>query len=125
VNISIKTIPHEAQRYDTCGDWYFTEDGDLVIKISKLNDSYMEFLVGLHELIEAALCARAGITAAQVDAWDMEYEKNRKQGDSSEPGDHANCPYRKQHQIASMIEGIALFFLGIDSEEYERKINSL
>lgn len=125
MNISIKTIPHEAQRYDTCGDWYFTEDGDLVIKISKLDNSYMEFLVGLHELIEAALCARAGIAVDQVDAWDMEYEKNRKQGDSSEPGDHQNCPYRKQHQIASMIEGIALFFLGIDKEDYERRINSL
>jgi hypothetical protein len=79
----------------------------------------------LHELVEAALCARAGITVAQVDAWDMEYEKNRKQGDSSEPGDHANCPYQKQHKIASMIEGIALFFLGIDKDEYERRVNSL
>ena len=34
----------------------------------------------------------------------MAYEKRRKPGDLSEPGDDVRAPYHHQHQVASSIE---------------------
>ncbi len=31
MKIIIETIEHTTQRYETCGDWYYTEDGTLHI----------------------------------------------------------------------------------------------
>jgi hypothetical protein len=128
MNIEIKVIPHSEQRYPTVGDWFYTPDGDdklLCIRVSKMSDRRYEFLVALHELVEVKLCEWGGITQEMVDAFDMEFEKNRHPDDLSEPGDDSSAPYRVQHCIATGIERIVAALLGVSWNEYAKEVESL
>src|SRR5215467_14962981 len=55
--ITIEAAPPAAKmRYPTVGDWQFKPDGSLHITVARMSDRRYEFLVGLHELVEALLC---------------------------------------------------------------------
>lgn len=128
MNISIKTIPNGEQRYPTVGDWWFTEGGDLEIRISKMSDWRYECLVAFHELCEVLICKHLGITQKEVDDFDIEFEKDRENGlhsEDEEPGDHKDAPYRVQHFIATNCERILAIALGVDWTDYENAIVSL
>lgn len=124
-SIVIKTIPHHKQRYPTCGDWFYGDDKTLNIVVSQMHDSRYEFLVALHELVEVKLCEWTGITQKMVDDFDMEYEKNRPEGDESEPGDSPRAPYKFQHCVATGIERMVAALMGVDWADYEATINRL
>src|SRR5947209_20472397 len=100
MKILIETIPHEAHRYETCGDWFYADDGTLHIKVSELSDWRREMLVAVHELIEVLTCKNDGVSQDVVDKFDKEYK-----GDG-EPGDDPSAPYVKQHCLATGIERI-------------------
>lgn len=123
--INIKTIPHSEQRYSTCGDWYYDDEKTLCIRVSRMEDSRYEFLVALHELVEVKLCEWCGITQKMVDNFDMELEKNRVAGDTSEPGDSPRAPYRLQHCIATGVERMIAAAMNVDWASYEAAINRL
>src|SRR5690242_16257207 len=58
------------------GDWYIEPDGTLHITVTAPDLSDPEAtLVAVHELVEAILCTRAGVTAAEVDAFDQKFEE--------------------------------------------------
>ncbi len=97
----------------------------LHIKVSQELPPDEALLVALHELVEVTLCKKRCITEAQVDAFDMAYEKNRTKGDHSEPGDHPDAPYRKEHFFATNIERLMAAELGVDWETYENHIGAL
>ena len=136
MRILIRSIPHQAQRYNTCGDWYWWDanipagyipagEDSLVIKertlhirVSMLKAREM-WLVAVHELIEALLCDYAGVSMADVDAFDTEFKGE------GEPGDDINAPYYRQHQIATGIERMLAAELGVAWREYEEHINEL
>lgn len=126
MKIEITTIPHDQQRYPTCGDWQFV-DGTLQIRVSDMNDDRYEFLVGIHEAIEAFLALnRLGAAVEKsLDDFDMQYEKDRKDGDTSEPGDDIRCPVYVEHQIATGIERILAAQLGVDWNTYDQGVNDL
>lgn len=124
MNISIKTIPHKEQRYDTCGDWWFTEEGDLEIRVSKLSEQE-SFLIGIHEAIEAYMCKSRGVSEESITEFDMEFEKSRKEGNTDEPGDSPEAPYRDQHFFATTIERLLAQKLDVDWKEYEEHVTSL
>ena len=94
LKIFIETVDH--QRYPTAGDWPLKHDG-LHIFVSRMSDQRYEFLVAMHEAIEAYLCKHDGVSQAAVDRFDQAYEHRRKPGDDSEPGDNPKAPYHKQH----------------------------
>src|SRR2546426_684428 len=119
IDIHIKTIPEEEHRYPTTGDWWFNPDGSLDVVVTDFGRPDHEFLVAFHELVEVWLCRKRGITTEAVDAFDMEYEQNRKEGDVSEPGDDPRAPYYHEHQFASGMERLMAAELGIDWQEYE------
>lgn len=125
MNIQIQTIKHKDQRYPTVGDWQFDKEGNLSITISSMKNWKYECLVGLHELIEVLLCKDRNITQKQVDRFDVQFEKKRKKGDVSEPGDDKKAPYYFEHQFASMIERDMARQLKVDWNRYESKVNSL
>jgi hypothetical protein len=124
MKVTINIIDHKEQRYDTCGDWQFTEDG-LLITVSKLGDFYKEICVGIHELVEVVLCMKQGISQLAIDDFDTMYEAIRVEGDTSEPGDAPDAPYNKQHFVATTIERILAHELGLDWFAYENTINIL
>ena len=125
MKIIIETIPHDQQRYPTCGDWQWTDSETLSIKVSQLSDWRREALIAIHELAEVLMCKQDGVTEESVDIFDKEFEKNRPDGNEDEPGDDPLSPYRKQHFTATNIERILAQALGVDWKEYEDEICAL
>jgi hypothetical protein len=115
---SIETIPHSSQRYDTAGDWSL-QDGNIVVKVSQLSRRDYELLVALHELVEAYLCQRDGISQKAVDAWDTGPGK-----DEDEPGDDPKSLYFHQHRVASKIERFVAKQIGVSWAAYNRELES-
>lgn len=126
MQITVKVVPHSTQRYPTVGDWYFTsENKELIIIVSDMGDYRYNFLVAYHEQIEAMLCLERGIKEEDVSAFDIAFESKRQPGDLSEPGNHPEAPYFKEHQYATACEINMATMLGVDWEEYENAVNSL
>lgn len=104
--ITIATIPAHAMRYDTLGDW--REDGDtLVIEVSDAVPERERVLVALHELVEAVLCLRRGVTTADVDRFDFAFKG------SGEPGDAPDAPYQREHRFAMLVEHLMAHEMGL------------
>jgi len=120
ISISIETIPHGQQRYETCGDWWIAPDAKWQIRVSKMNNWKYEMLVAIHELVEMALCYVKDIPADVIDEFDIHYE-----GDQIEPGDDPGAPYHMQHYVATGVERIMAALLGVKWADYESAINSL
>lgn len=124
--VVIEVIPHLAQRYETCGDWFRTIDtsgkATLHVYASNLGDAdpynYMSMCIAYHELGEALACLANNINEKVVDDWDFNYK-----GD--DPGNDAKCPYTQQHRWATGIEKSLLVAMGIFWATYERAINRL
>lgn len=112
MRIVIDFIPQEAQRYDTLGDWTWDDDETLRISTSEDDGEDAAFLVALHELTEAWLCRKAGITQEDVDAFDLTFVAPDDDPDA-EPGDDPASPYREQHRKAMLIEHLLAIFLGV------------
>jgi len=125
MKITIQSIPHSEQRYETCGDWLFNENGDLNIWVSETNNNDYTFLVGLHEAIEAYLCLKRGINEEDITKFDIEFEKQREVGNTDEPGDNKYAPYRKEHFFATNIERLIAAELKVDWQDYDDEINKL
>lgn len=117
MNIHIEFIPSKDQRYETGGDWFFDDSGDLIIKISNDDQDFPtedhQHLVALHELVEALLCRKHGITQQMVDDFDMS-EAQTLHAKNDEPGDHIDAPYRREHRFAMLIEHLMARELGLD-----------
>lgn len=117
--ITAYDIPHKSQRYPTVGDWQTGRGPDFNIKVSSMPDWRHEFLVALHELLEAALCYHRHISDAEVTAFDVSYTGE------GEPGDDPGAPYRNEHIYATSIERLVAAELEVDWAEYEKELNSL
>lgn len=107
--VVIEVIPHLAQRYETCGDWFRTVDkgkATLHVLASRLESdldpyNYMAMCVAYHELGEALSCIANGITEQVVDEWDNNFVAKDP---DDEPGDDDRCPYGQQHRWATKVE---------------------
>jgi hypothetical protein len=117
MDIEIRTVPQEKQRYDTLGDWFIIVsmiDGSrrLGVTVTNMNNEDSEFAIAVHEMVEAYLCLKRGISGKEVDKFDMEFKGE------GEPGDDPEAPYYKEHQFAMKIERLIVEELGIDWEEH-------
>lgn len=119
MKITIQTIPHSSQVYETVGN-YETHEGITEISVSDMGNEDYEFLVALHELIEWKLTQKRGIGEKTITDFDIDFEKTNKE--SLEPGDDISSPYRKEHFFATTIERLMASELGIDWEEYDKGI---
>lgn len=124
MKITIETIQHDSQRYETVGDWWFDEAGNLEIRVSNMGNWKYEALVAFHELAEVLLCKDRGITTEMVDAFDKAFEA-RRAGNTDEPGDDPACPCRKEHFFATTVERALSAELGVDWAEYDNKVSGL
>ncbi len=123
--INIRTVPYKSQRYPTVGDWLTDKQGIVWINVSDMGDWKAEAAVALHELAEMFMCKAHGVTQAEVDEFDKEFERKRGEGDTSESGDDPAAPYRTEHCVATGIERILAAELGLTWSEYDALVNSL
>jgi hypothetical protein len=106
--IDIRFIPESEARVPGLGDWQF-KDNILQIRVVHQRALHHDFLLALHELTEAWLCAAHGVQEADVDAFDITFR-----GDG-EPGDDPHAPYRKEHRQSMLVEHMVANFLGLDN----------
>lgn len=112
--IIIEAVPPDKMRLnaykeDGCGDWFTdpaTGDVHIVVAGADVWTNDASFLLALHELFEARLCSRDGVTQESVDMFDAAFT-----GDG-EPGDDPGAPYRTQHRAAMLIEHAAALLMG-------------
>lgn len=135
MKIEIKTLPHKKQSYDTCGDWKFEHGRLRKILVSDMHNRVYEFLVAIHEFIEAFLCEQRHISARAVNKFDIQYEYARERGiaslcgcvptGTSEPGFDRHAPYHKEHAFATKVERMLAFILHVDWRQYDETVNKL
>jgi hypothetical protein len=127
MRIVIETIPHDKQAYDTVGNYFYEKDGTLRIQVSEMGNPDYEFLVALHELVEVKLCEHLDIKIADIDAFDINFEKERSAGQhgDDEPGFAPDAPYRLQHTFATGVEMMMASLLNIDWSVYDKELNEL
>jgi hypothetical protein len=128
MKIIIEFIPHSLQRYETVGDYFYDENGDLNIKVSDLGDEYMNRLVVLHELIEEAITKKRGITETEIMKFDLLFEEEAKYGkhpEIEEPGRDKRAPYRNEHIFAEIMERLFAQEMEIDWTDYDKEVMSL
>ena len=122
MNILSKTIPHNKQRYDTCGDWWFDKKGNLQIRVSDMNNWKYEYLVADHEVREALICKDRGVTQKEVDEFDIGWQRHNG---LLEPGMDKKAPYYLEHKFATKIEMMTAKELKVNWDKYDKKVNGL
>ena len=122
MKIVIETVPHDKQRYDTVGDWWIDPDGTWQIRVSEMKSGDFEFLVGLHEMVELALCLKHGISAEHVDQFDKNWKEH---SGIIEPGDDMSAPYFQEHQLASGIERTVAASMAVNWVYYNECVEAL
>jgi hypothetical protein len=127
MRIVIDFIPHQAQRYDTLGDWFIdtspTKEQFLHINVSQLGQEMSELAIAVHEIVEAVICLQDGITDEMVDQFDFAFDAGQKAGQiwpNEEPGDSPDAPYYEQHQLATRIEREVVASVGMSWREHEQ-----
>ena len=114
--IIIEALPPEKMRLEAyreagCGDWFVDPaNGDIRIQVAAASEDVWDdqdaFLIAFHELCEAFLCARDGVTQGAVDSFDQQFTGE------NQPGDHPDAPYRKQHRAAMLLEHTLAILMG-------------
>ncbi len=126
MEIHIKTIPHDSQRYPTVGDYWTSAAGVEEVRVSELPDWRYEALVAVHELIEMILTKQRGIAEEAISDFDVKFEREREEGKAfGEPGDAPDAPYRDEHFFATNVERLLAAELGVDWFTYERLVDAL
>jgi hypothetical protein len=127
--ITIETIEHKQQRYDTVGDWLYDEaTGTVTIFVSDMGDWRMNMCCGIHEAVETLLCVQRGIKEEDVSAFDVQFEADRqagKHGEDDEPGEAIDAPYRKEHAVADVVERLLAVELDLAWASYNDALYSL
>jgi hypothetical protein len=122
MNVQVEVVSLADQRYPTMGDWVFenTPSGErLVILVSDTGDARMNWLIALHEQIEAMLCVEASIDEPDVAAFDMGHPE------LDDPGNDPRAPYHREHVFAESIERLVAQMLGVEWADYEAVCQAL
>ena len=126
LRMHIETIPHDQQRYETCGDYWEDENGIEQIRVSEMVDWRYEVLVAVHEIVEMALAKHRRIDENAITEFDIKFEESKAKGlCAGEAGDNVNAPYRKEHFFATNLERLFAAELGVDWFEYDRFVDAL
>jgi hypothetical protein len=124
--IVIEVIPQSAQRnIHSVGDYEIDEQGVLQIRVSEMPTLEESMLIAHHEFSEVCQTEHEGIREPDIQAFDLEFERNRKPGDLSEPGDDPLAPYRRQHFRAEINERNLADWLGVDWDLYDKHCDEI
>jgi len=115
MKIEARSIAQNEHRYPTLGDYW--EEGDtLQVRTTRFPDWRHDFLILLHEMVEAVLCLHRGIPEPSIKKFDEAFEAA---GMIGEPGDQVSAPYYEEHQFAQAMEMMMAQELGVNWREYE------
>lgn len=124
MNVTIKVIPEHEHRSGISGaDWFFDQNGDLQVRVSKLSDWRREIILGFHEAVEAVLCAHNGVSQSAVDDFDARYDAEHSSDLNA--GDDPLAPYQHEHTLATAVERILAAELRVQWLEYDQEIASI
>lgn len=115
MKITLEVINHKEQRLGVVGDWFFTSPEELTVRVSDSGDWRYNFLALRHEMDEAMLCKKAGITTEMVDA------DQANQSEDDDPDSFSGYPgarLQAQHNDALAAEWQMSRLLGVNWEEY-------
>ena len=127
MEIILKSIPIQKQRFKALGDWLVYGKGNFLILVAKCKIDY-EFLMALHELIECFLCQKRGISEIEVNKFDELFSKECKKGlhkNQPEAGRDKRAPYHKEHLFAIKIEKLIAKELKVDWKKYDKEVGEL
>ncbi len=126
--ITVDFIPHEQQRYDTCGDWELVDDHGLQIlrmRISQTGNDDMNMCLLMHELNEALVYLfKRDFTQEAVKAVD-EFDMRYPTDGAGEPGFDPLCPCYTEHMFAMEAEHGVAAQLALDWNKYTETIGAL
>jgi hypothetical protein len=123
-NIAITIIDAaDLGRGFTGADWFWDDDGDLCVRVSKLSDWRREVALGLHEAIEAVLCKHNGVSQEAVDAFDRQYEATHTSDLNA--GDDSAAPYRHEHSLATACERMIAAEFDIPWADYDKELEAI
>jgi hypothetical protein len=128
MEIHIKTIPINKMRYPTCGDYWYDSEGVLQVRVADMGNDFYHKSIIIHELIEEALTSHRDLTEQEIMDFDLYYEKRRSQGlvpENSEPGFDSNCPYLREHTLATAVEVSMFAMAGESWTDYDRAVMNL
>jgi hypothetical protein len=138
MNINVIVIPHEHQRYNTVGDWWFQDyvgangpTQSLEIRVSQMSDWRHEMAIALHEQYEALLCYNKNISDKYVTAFDVAFEIHKKTSGAyppksmAEPGDDPAAPYYAEHAKALVVEYMFLADTDVVRYLYNEELDQL
>jgi hypothetical protein len=121
MRITINTVLHHNQRYNTCGDWQFDDQGNLTIFVSETGNEWMNFLVARHELDEAMLCRFRKVSQEQVDEYDLSHPDAG--GDCFSA--NVDAPYYQSHCDALCAEWVMAQLVKVDWKHYTQVIEEI
>ncbi len=129
MKVVIESIPNNAHRYETCGDWWYDKDGALQIRISEFEDPRHTMGIAVHEISEAFAAWANHIPEPEVSKFDLWFEEESNAGrlpkTLEEPGMHPRCPYNTEHQYATAIEMVLMTLLGCNWWEYDEAVRKM
>ncbi len=123
--VTIETVPHNQQEYDTVGDW--KPGNPLRIRVSDMDPRDVA-LVAVHEIVEAGVSAELGIPEPKISKYDRNFEKERERkmhGHDAEPGNGPGSPYRAAHRAATKVEKFVAKHLGRDWASYGKAVDGV
>lgn len=123
MDIICKVVDPSEMRPEVDGsDWFFDKDGNLQVRICPMADKKHEILLQIHEIYEAVLCRFNGVTVAQVDAFDTEYD--RTHSTDLNAGDDPQCPYQREHTLATAAERVMAAELKVNWFLYDKALST-
>lgn len=128
MEIHIKTIPHDRQRYETVGDYFYDSDGVLQVRVSDMGNCFYETMTAVHEIIEEALTKKRGLSEPEIMAFDEAFERARAMGlrtPEEEPGFSNDAPYLREHMLATSVEMMMCALAGESWNDYDRIVMNL
>ena len=127
-SIHVATISVSKMRYATCGDYWQDKHGALQVRIAKMKNPLHWWLILIHELVEIALCFFSNVRFADIDDFDVKFEKDREarlHTKDEEPGDDPSAPYHIQHCFATAVERMLCAAFRLSWKEYDDAVLNL
>lgn len=114
----ILPIKHQDQDYDTVGNYQKIGD-TTIITVSDTGDRKYNFLLMIHEMVEAFLTEEHGINWKDITEFDV------SNPELDEPGGSPNAPYQLEHLSATGIESAVAKELKVDWDKYEDRLKEI